>query len=90
MAWLVASLSYASPFAMTRQCSHEELLHVQDKRSSSKIVGAERGRQRTDRLKPQSEKTSQSDTWTIALSSLMKLNHAMQGHPRWMGHGGEV
>ena len=70
--------------------SHEELLHVQDKRSSSKIVGAERGRQRTDRLKPQSEKTSQSDTWTIALSSLMKLNHAMQGHPRWMGHGGEV
>ena len=23
MAWLVASLSYASPFAMTRQCSHE-------------------------------------------------------------------
>ena len=23
MAWLVASLSYAGPFALTRQCSHE-------------------------------------------------------------------
>ena len=29
--------------------------------------------------------------WTTALSSnSMKLSHAMWGHPRWMGHGGEV
>ena len=69
--------------------SHEDILHVQGKRNPSKMAGAERGHQRTDRMKPQSQTTSQSDTWTIALSSLMKLNHAMQGHPRWMGHGGE-
>ena len=40
--------------------SHEELLHVQDKRSSSKTVGAERGHQRTDTLQPYSQKISQS------------------------------
>ena len=28
--------------------------------------------------------------WTTALSNSMKLSHAMWGHPRWMGHGGEV
>ena len=41
--------------------SHEEILHVQGKRNPSKMVGAERGHQREDRLKPQSQKTSQSD-----------------------------
>ena len=29
-------------------------------------------------------------TWTTALSNSMKLSHAVWGHPRWMGHGGEV
>ena len=29
-------------------------------------------------------------TWTTALSNSMKLSHAMWGHPRWEGHGGEV
>ena len=57
--------------------SHEELLHVQDKRSSSKTVGGERGHQRVDRLKPQSQKTSQSDHMDHSLSNLMKLGHAM-------------
>ena len=28
--------------------------------------------------------------WTTALSNSMKLSHAMWGHPRQMGHGGEV
>ena len=29
-------------------------------------------------------------TWTTALSNSMKLSHAVWGHPRWTGHGGEV
>ena len=41
--------------------SHEEITHVQDKRNPSKTVGAERGHQRADRLKSQSQTTSQSD-----------------------------
>ena len=35
--------------------------HVQGKRNPSKTVGAERGHQRADRLKPQSQTTSPSD-----------------------------
>ena len=27
---------------------------------------------------------------TTALCNSMKLSHAMWGHPRWLGHGGEV
>jgi len=29
-------------------------------------------------------------TQTTALSNSMKLSHAVWGHPRWAGHGGEV
>ena len=29
-------------------------------------------------------------TQTTALSNSVKLSHAVLGHPRWMGHGGEV
>ena len=39
----------------------EEIPHVQGKRKPSKTVGSERGHQRADTLKPQPEKTSQSD-----------------------------
>ena len=42
-------------------CGHEERPHVQGKRNPSKMVGAERGHQKADRLKPQSQTTSQSD-----------------------------
>ena len=41
--------------------SHEEIPHIQGKRKPSKTVGTERGHQRADRLKPQSQTTSQSD-----------------------------
>ena len=51
---------------------------------------AERGHQRADRLKPQSQKTINLITWTMALSNSVKLSYAMWGHPRWTGHGGEV
>ena len=69
----------------------EEIPHVQGKRNPSKTVGVARGHQRADTLKPYSQKTSQSNhTRTTALSNSMKLSHAVWGHPRRTGHGGEV
>ena len=41
--------------------SDEDIPNVQCKRNPSKTVASERGHQRADRLKPQSQKTSQSD-----------------------------
>ena len=64
--------------------------HIQGKRNPSKTVGTERGHQRADRLKPQSQTTGQSDHTDHSLSNWMKLSHAVCGHPRRMGHGGEV
>ena len=40
---------------------HEEIPHVQGKRNPNKIVGVVRGHQRADTMKPESQKTSQSD-----------------------------
>ena len=54
------------------------------------MVGTERGHQRADTLKPQSQTTSQSDHMDHSLSNSRKLSHAVWGHPRWPGHGGEV
>ena len=70
--------------------SREELPHVQGKGNPSKMVGAERGHQRADRQKPQSQTIGQSEHTDHSLSNSMKLSHAIWGHPRWMGHGGEV
>ena len=57
--------------------SCEEIPHVQGKRNPSKMVGVARGHQRTDTLKPYSQKTSQSNhTRTTALSNSMKPSHA--------------
>ena len=57
--------------------SREEIPHAQGKRNPSKMVGVARGHQRTDTLKPYSQKTSQSNhTRTTALSNSMKLSHA--------------
>ena len=53
--------------------SGEEIPHVQGKRNPSKTVGAERGHQRADRLKPQSQTTNQSDHTDHSLSNSMKL-----------------
>ena len=47
-----------------------------------KMVGAERGHQRADRLKPQSQTTSKSHQTDHSLSNLVKLSHAMWGNPR--------
>ena len=57
--------------------SHEEIPHVQGKRNPRKMIGAERGHQRADRLKPQSQTTSQSDHTDHSLFHSMKLSHAV-------------
>ena len=57
--------------------SREEIPQAQDKRNPSKTVGVAREHQRTDTLKPYSQKTSQSNhTRTTALSNSVKLSHA--------------
>ena len=65
--------------------SREEIPHIQGKRNPSKTVGVATGHQRADALK-----LANLITWTTALSNSMKLSHAMWGHPRRAGHGGEV
>ena len=53
--------------------SHEEIPHTQGKRNPSKRVGVARGHQRADTLKPQSQKTSQSEhTRTTVFSNSKK------------------
>ena len=44
-----------------RRGGHEEIPLIQGKRNPSEMVGVARGHQRADRLKPQSQTTSQSD-----------------------------
>ena len=57
--------------------SREKIPHAQGKRNPSKMVGVARGHQRTDTLKPYSQKTSQSNhTRTTALSNSMKPSYA--------------
>ena len=63
---------------------HEEIPHTQGKRNTSKMVGAARGHQRADTLKPYSQKTSQSNhTRTTALSNSMKPSHAQGATQDW-------
>ena len=59
--------------AAQSRSSREERPHVQGQRNPSKTVGTERGHQRADRLKPQSQKTSQSDHRTTVVSNSVKL-----------------
>ena len=74
-----------------RRGSGEEIPLLQGKRNPCKKVGVVRGHQRADTLKPYSQKTSQFDhTRTTALSNSMNLGHAMWGHSKQMGHGGEI
>ena len=66
--------------------SGEEIPHAQGKSNPSKMVGAARGHQRAETLKPYSQKTSQSNhTRTTALSNSMKLSHACRAtQDRWV------
>ena len=65
--------------------SCEEIPHVQVKRNPSKMVLREGIRGQTHQ-----NQISQSDHRTTVLSDSVKLSHAMWGHPRRSGHGGEV
>ena len=57
--------------------SREDIPHDQGKRNPSKMVGVARGHQRSDKLKPYSQKTSHSNhSRTTVLSNSMRLNHA--------------
>ena len=56
--------------------SREEIPHAQDKRNTSKMVGAERRHERADTLKPNHRELPNLITWTTALSNSMKLSHA--------------
>ena len=47
--------------------SREGIPHAQAKRNPSKMVGIARGHQRADKLKPQPQKTSQSDHMDLSL-----------------------
>ena len=49
------------PTSKVMSCGREEIPHVQGKRNRSKMAGAGRGHQRADRLKAQSQQSSQSD-----------------------------
>ena len=55
------------PTSKVRSSGREEIPQVQGKRNPSKIVGTERGHQRAERLKPQSQKTSQADNMDHSL-----------------------
>ena len=70
--------------------SCEEIPYVQGKKNPSKTAGPERGHQRADRVKHNHRQLANLITGTTALSNSMKLSHAVWGHPRWTGHGGEV
>ena len=78
------------PLIQGKEQRLQEIPYVQCKRNPSKMVGAERGHQGTDRLKPQSQQIANLLTRTTAFSNSMKLSHAVWGHPRQMAHGGEV
>ena len=70
--------------------SHEEIPHVQSKRNPSKTVGVARGIRGQTHWNHNHRKLVNLITWTTALSNSMKPSHAMWGHSRWAGHGGEV
>ena len=71
---------------MLCRSSGEEIPHTQGKRNPNKMVGVARGHQRADKLKPYSQKTSQSNhTRTTALLNSMKLSHACGAtQDRWV------
>ena len=71
-------------------CNLEVKYHWQGKRNPSKMLGTDRGHQRADRLKPQSQTTSQSDHTDHSLVWLNETKQCCVGPPKQEGHGGEV
>ena len=73
----------SSGCALLEQC--EEIPHIQGKRNPVKPVGTERGHQRADRLKPQSQTTSQSDHMDHSLVELNETKPCHVGTPKTDG-----
>ena len=69
--------------------SRKEIHPIQHKRNPSKMVGVARGHQRAEDWNHNHRQLVNLITWTAALSNSMKLSHAVWGHPRQWGHGGE-
>ena len=84
-----ANSVYTSLLERQAASGREEVPYIQCKRNSSKMVGAERGHQRADRLKPQSQKTKQTNRMDRSLVELVKLSHAVWGHLRRTSLGGQ-
>ena len=59
--FLISFLGSGAAQELWCRSSGEEIPHIQGKRTLSKMVSTKRGHQRADRLKPQSQTTSQSD-----------------------------
>ena len=70
--------------------SCEEIPHVQGKRNPSKTVGVVKGIRGQTHCNHNHGKLASLIEGIPALSNSMKLSHAMWGHPRRTGHGGEV
>ena len=68
-----------------RSSSSEEKPTVQGKRNPNKMVGAERGHQRADRLKLQSQTMSQSDHMNHSLVLFSETKPCHVGPPKTDG-----
>ena len=73
-----------------RRGGSKEIPLIQGKRNPSKTVGVQEGIRGQTHCNHNQRKLTNLITWTTALSNSMTLSHAMWGHPRWAGHGGEV
>ena len=65
--------------------SHEEIPHVQGKRNSSEVVGAERGHQRADRLKTQSQLANLITRTTACLTKPCRMGPPKTDRSWWRG-----
>ena len=75
---------------MVQKLSREELPHVQGQEQWLRFAGAAVKRYPASKVRETQVRWSNLITQTTALSNSMKLSHALWGHPRWAGHGGEV
>ena len=81
--WGAAERRYST--SKVRRGGQEEIPLVQGKRNPSKMVGVARGHQGADTLKPQSQKTSQSDHTDHNLVSLNETKPCHVGPPKMGG-----
>ena len=73
-----------------RRGGGEEIPLIQGKEQWLRFAGAAVKRYPASKVRETQVRWSNLITQTTALSNSMKLSHAVWGHPRWVGHGGEV